>query len=51
MLTASVLRGILVVLGCWAALGVLRYKPWVREETAARGGQRQVLKVGFLPVT
>jgi len=49
MLTSSVVRGAVLAVAVWVALGVLRFKPWKRHEFSH--GERQALKIGFLPVT
>ena len=56
MLRGSVAVKVLVVVAAYmTTLGVLRYKPWRQARAdatpAVAGVERQVLKVGFLPVT
>lgn len=48
MLRSSAAKWIIGVVVVVAVLGVLRFKPWRRGDTAA---ERQALSVGFLPVT
>lgn len=45
----SVIRGIVLAAAIWIVLGLLRFKPWQRVESATRG--REAIQVGFLPVT
>jgi hypothetical protein len=55
----STLRGAVIALAVWAALGLLRFKPWVPDPNRVKesGGPsatadgRERLRVGFLPVT
>jgi hypothetical protein len=57
MIGPSTIRGAVIVLAVWVALGLLRYKPWqsdgapgtIAAGASARG--RETLQVGFLPVT
>jgi hypothetical protein len=49
MRRGAIIRGVVLALAVWIALGVLRFKPWKHVERVARG--RELLQVGFLPVT
>lgn len=54
MKSSSLLRGLLIVVLVVVGLGVLRARPWERPsltEGKVASGERQQLKVGFLPVT
>ena len=50
----STVKAIAAVIAFVAALGILRYRPWVHSAVpggGGAGGVRQKLTVGFLPVT
>lgn len=49
MPTGSLIRGAMLAIGVWIALGLLRFKPWVRADASAVA--KETLAVGFLPVT
>jgi hypothetical protein len=55
MFHSSAARWILGVAVFIAVLGLLRYKPWLREGSSTDGGPnrgpRERLTVGYLPVT
>ena len=48
MIRSSIARWVIGVIAAIAVLGLIRFKPWERNRSAAL---RQDLKVGFLPVT
>jgi NitT/TauT family transport system substrate-binding protein len=50
LLRSYAARWIIGAVAFTCALGVLRYKPWRSEQVASSSG-REMLKVGFLPVT
>ena len=49
MTSSYFVRGAVLAAAVWVALGLLRFKPWQRDATAA--GNRDAVAVGFLPVT
>ncbi len=50
-LKSSGARWLLGILVAFAVIAALRFKPWQRNTGSEMGGNREVLKVGFLPVT